>query len=483
MSHFLGTPARSHIWGLSESQGSNAVDEAKNLRKRLLSGPTVDIYVGPEKKHWSLHRNLLCHHSSYFEAEFQGHEVPKKQDTPRHRKLELADGDPRGFELLVKWLYQGHLDDASHMTDEKKYDYAVACHKLYQLCHKFDMILLKNLAMDAYRSNLHAAQLVPDANEMNDVYRNSPPKSPFRKLMAKIAARQIMDPGVKKDAETYRACFDGNADFAVEMVNAIRELSGGVLFDDPTAEENCAEWHDHRDGSACYLKGGVKSRQHLAGANVKPSALRSVKQNEDQQPVAPKSGVKRTLHIAELSSEKATPRKLNTSPQQSPVKTRPTPARKVLGPATHNSPAKLPDSQRHDRSATTKHDGQHDVNGTPRKLHSTAIRSSVTSESPKKPSNGITNGENTQSSKRFVTKPNEGPLLPKKPPKIHSNGVSDGASSGGIGADESPYLNGNNAYFDNINGIGSEAPSQSLGGDSDEAGKKQPPKLKRKAPD
>lgn len=256
MSHFVGTPARSRLWGLSNLHDMNEVAKAKHSRKRLLSGPTVDIYVGNERKHWSLHKNLLCHHSSYFETELRGHEVPKREDGPQHNKLELPDYDPRGFELLVKWLYQGHLDgDDAEMTDEKRYDYAVACHKLYQLCDKFDILLLKNLAMDAYRANLHLAQLVPDAEEITDIYRSSPPDSAFRKLMARIAARQIMDPGTEKDAEAYRVCFDGTPDFAVEMVNAIRQMSGGgMLFEDPTAGENCSEWHDHQDGGACHIR-------------------------------------------------------------------------------------------------------------------------------------------------------------------------------------------------------------------------------------
>ena len=275
MSHFVGTPARSHIWSLLESGGCNALTKAKNLRKRLLSGPTVDIYVGSEMKHWSLHRNLLCHHSSYFETEFQGHEVPRKQNGSQSNALELPNDDARGFELLVKWLYQGHLDDASHMTDDGKYEYAVACHKLYQLCDKFDMILLKNLAMDAYRLNLHAAQLVPDAEEINEIYRASNPDSRFRKLMAKIAARQVMDPEVDKDVESYRGCFEGNPDFAIEMVNAIRQMSGGMLFDDPTEGLDCAEWHDHRDGNVCHLKGGAKTRQRVQETKGKhPQNLR-----------------------------------------------------------------------------------------------------------------------------------------------------------------------------------------------------------------
>lgn len=280
MSSFLGTPSHSRVWALKHSESTNPLQHAKASRQRLLSGPIVDIYVGSEQKHWALHSNLLCHHSSYFETEFQGHEVQRKEPAPSHY---LPDDDPRGFELLVKWLYQGDLDDTSHMTDDDKYEYAVACHKLYQLCDKFDMIQVKNLAIgeyanqsltseatvysreqtnispcspDLYRQNLNAAQLVPDADEINEIYRASAPGSPFRKLMAKIAARQIMDPGVDKDAESYRVCFDGNPDFAIDMINSIRYMSGGILFDDPTYKNDCLQWHDHRDGSDCHKSKG-----------------------------------------------------------------------------------------------------------------------------------------------------------------------------------------------------------------------------------
>ncbi|RMY72695.1 hypothetical protein D0863_04332 [Hortaea werneckii] len=199
----------------------------------LLSGPLVDIYVGPDKRHWCLHRNLLCHHSTYFETEFEGHEVPKTMKADG-QKLDLPDDDPIGFELLVKWLYQGQLENSLQGTDEQKYEHALACYKLYLLCEKFDMIKLKNLAMDLYRQGLHEAQLVPDADEINEIYRRAPVGSPFRRLMTNISARQIMDNGARKDAESYRKCFFDNADFAVDMINAIRSMSGGMLFEDPT---------------------------------------------------------------------------------------------------------------------------------------------------------------------------------------------------------------------------------------------------------
>lgn len=263
MSAFVGSPARSHLWfaiGAGEVvEGTRKKDDAENLRKRLLAGPTVDIYVGGEKRHWSLHRNLLCHHSPYFEHELVGHEVPKKTKGGEN-KLELPEDDPKGFELLVKWLYQGTLAEVDGLTDEEKYEYAVACFKLYLLCDKFDMTQLKNAAMDRYRRALHEAQLVPDPDEINEIYRASSVNSPFRRLMMKIAARQIMDPEVDKDAESYRKCFENNPDFAVEMVNAIRYSSGGMLFADPTAGNVC-EYHDHSDGQNCHVKGKGKGEQ------------------------------------------------------------------------------------------------------------------------------------------------------------------------------------------------------------------------------
>ncbi|KAF1850583.1 uncharacterized protein K460DRAFT_18091 [Cucurbitaria berberidis CBS 394.84] len=232
--------------------------KAKLQRDRLLSGPMIDIYVGESRRHWSLHRNLLCHHSEQLEAELEG----DADGHNRKDKLELPDYDPAGFELLVKWLYQGKLDDVSDMPDtNQKYDYAVSCHKLYLLCDRFDMAQLKNVAMDQYRKGLNQAELVPDADEIDDIYRKSPTGSPFRQLMTRIAARQIMDPGSDRDVETYRQCFENNPDFAVDLVKAIRIGTGGMLFEDPTDPGNECEYHDHEDGPNCHIKGKAKAKQ------------------------------------------------------------------------------------------------------------------------------------------------------------------------------------------------------------------------------
>ena len=210
----------------------------------------IDVYVGQARRHWSLHRNLLSHHSQLLENELHGDEK-KKPDT-----LELLDYDPAGFELLLKFLYQGKLDDVSDIpTPHQKYDYAVSCHQLYLLCERFDLPQLKNIAIDQYRKGLNQAELVPDPDEINDIYRKSPVGSPFRVLMTRIAARQIMDPENLTDVGVYRECFEANPDFAVDLVSAIKAGTGGMLFDDPTEVSNECEYHDHEAGPNCYIKG------------------------------------------------------------------------------------------------------------------------------------------------------------------------------------------------------------------------------------
>jgi hypothetical protein len=229
----------------------------------LLSGPTVDVYLGKEKRHWRLHANLLSFHSEYLQRELQrqwdataGND--KKSDASLRfegLRLDLPDHDSRGFELLVKWFYQGRLGDVADIEDQQgKYDYAVACHRLYVLCEQFGMTKLMNRAMDQYRKGLRDASLVPDGEELADIYARSPPGSPFRTLMTRIAARQIMDPDSDKDAGDYRACFASNPDFAIQLINAIKDETGGLELKDPTEREGC-DYHEHADGTVCHISG------------------------------------------------------------------------------------------------------------------------------------------------------------------------------------------------------------------------------------
>ncbi|KAL9010955.1 MAG: hypothetical protein Q9173_004158, partial [Seirophora scorigena] len=177
----------------------------------------MDLYVGQSRRHWCLHRDLLCYHTSYFQGS------NGSNDNQKPGKIELLDEDPQAFELLVKWLYQGRLDDVSDMPMDKKWDYADVCQKLYILCERINMPQLKDVAIDQFRKGCNEAGLVPGPEEIKPIYATTPPHSPIRKLVSRIAARQIMDPDSSSDAGSYRLCFESSADFAIDVVAAIRQ--------------------------------------------------------------------------------------------------------------------------------------------------------------------------------------------------------------------------------------------------------------------
>lgn len=218
-----------------------------------------DFQVGESKRRYSVHRNLLCHHSEALELELTG------DGKKRPEVIDLGDYPVEAFELFLRWIYTGKLDDVSDIFEpHDKYNYAVSNHGLYRLCERFDMPQLKNVAMDQYRRGLFLSDLVPDPDELSQIYRQSPSGSPWRRLMTRIAARQIMDPESDRDVEAYRQCFADNADFAVDLISAIKQGANPTLFDDPTdpeVEDSCS-YHDHDgQGAGCHIKGKGKIQQ------------------------------------------------------------------------------------------------------------------------------------------------------------------------------------------------------------------------------
>ena len=78
-------------------------------RRAELLGSLIDIYVDESNTIGHSTVTSLCHHSEHLASILLPDETKKKAEN----KLDLLDDDPAGFELLVKWLYQGKLDDVS----------------------------------------------------------------------------------------------------------------------------------------------------------------------------------------------------------------------------------------------------------------------------------------------------------------------------------------------------------------------------------
>lgn len=245
-----------------------AMVHAESFPISLLTGPTISIFTGPERKQWTLHLKLLAHQSPFFASRTESDDD----------QLEYLDDNPLGWSLLVAYFYRSSLPPLSDFrSPNTKYEHAVACHSLYILCFRFSIPALANLAIDRLRRCLHTAHLVPDADEIHEMYNSSPEGSGMRNLMIRIAARQIMDPEVERDVQAYFGCFEKSPEFAVGLVREIRRLSGGVLFGNPNAGSGC-EYHEHAEGEACDGVGegevntGVSQLLFLATTDVGESS-------------------------------------------------------------------------------------------------------------------------------------------------------------------------------------------------------------------
>lgn len=127
------------------------------VAQRLLSGPLIEISVGAEQKRWHIHHNLLSRHSPYFREDDL---VNGEEKRIRDGRVDLPNEDPNAFRILVKWLYQGRIQDVTSLKKEQKWDYAFACQNLYMLCEKLGMRELKNQAIDQFRRGCFEYALV-----------------------------------------------------------------------------------------------------------------------------------------------------------------------------------------------------------------------------------------------------------------------------------------------------------------------------------
>jgi len=70
-------------------------------------GGVVKISIGPDKKMYNVHKNLICHHSEYFRTAYNGHWKEAEDG------VALDDINPAVFNIFVHWLYAQEVPSAA----------------------------------------------------------------------------------------------------------------------------------------------------------------------------------------------------------------------------------------------------------------------------------------------------------------------------------------------------------------------------------
>lgn len=145
----------------------------------------MKIYVGPERKQFTVHEDLLCDRLAFFKAAFTG-----RFKEGRDKCMDMPEDDPAAFAALVSWVYSGSLEcgcdsESQDSIINESEDELLWC-SLWVLADKINCDSLANAAIHTLRNCLyyreHREQKIC-AKTIEFVYSNTMENSALRNVI------------------------------------------------------------------------------------------------------------------------------------------------------------------------------------------------------------------------------------------------------------------------------------------------------------
>ena len=216
--------------------------------KELMGTEMVDLYVGPSKEHFRVHKTLLCAKIPYFYKMFKG-----KFTEASTNRAEFPEDSPESFDLLLGWVYQNTQRPLRFIEDIENNGMTKlswdAC-DFYNLVEKICLRPLQDRIMDIVRNFDNSTGALPAEGAIRKAYSKDYAPSPFRKYMSHWFAYILTkDKEGPWDIESYTQLITTNIDLARDVLRVLRQRSG--MIEDPCGLPNCY-FHSHDRGEPCY---------------------------------------------------------------------------------------------------------------------------------------------------------------------------------------------------------------------------------------
>jgi len=175
----------------------------------------VDIYVGPDSTHWTIHERLLTYHSPFFSEIFYADDKQEEKKKRGNKSYGLPDEDDYPFELLVGWLYSRSIRPPK---DEKDIGPLL---DLYLLSEKFQMKKLGLDIVELARDFYHSTSTYPGLRRVQYVYAETDEDNEMREMMVSSIARQLTTS--EKIPVHWATALQRNGQLAVDIIRAIQQ--------------------------------------------------------------------------------------------------------------------------------------------------------------------------------------------------------------------------------------------------------------------
>ena len=186
--------------------------------RRLITSKTVTLLVGPKRKAYTAHKDLLCRLIPYFSKAFNGTFTESSA-----AEIHLLDEDPSTIELFITWLYRGGT------VLVPKLDNIPILFNLYIMADKWCSVVLQNSVMTAMMSwfdksgmeGLQAIRMVVDF-----VYSSEDSAVDAPVILKSFLVQQGIELGASSamGSAEFRNICSTNGNFAVAVAHQYCEL-------------------------------------------------------------------------------------------------------------------------------------------------------------------------------------------------------------------------------------------------------------------
>jgi hypothetical protein len=173
----------------------------------------VKVYVGPERKLWTLPEHVLCK-IDYFKAAFKSGFKEGAE-----KEIDMPEDDPSTFGHLVDWLFCDSFTNAFKRERQNPNNQLILCN-LWLLADKLSVKELVKSTIKEMETVIKFDKLL--APETVDFfYKNTTKSLENRKQFVELAARRILDPDEFDESE-WTEVASCNLLFSADVMKKIR---------------------------------------------------------------------------------------------------------------------------------------------------------------------------------------------------------------------------------------------------------------------
>ncbi|KAL2064592.1 hypothetical protein VTL71DRAFT_3729 [Oculimacula yallundae] len=229
------------------------IDDERTFQQAMGS-EVVELIVGPEKKKFIVHKDLLCSKVPYFEKMFKG-----GYSEATNNSAAFPEDNVECFDLLLGWIYNGRLRaltaDTKNANGVRVISWSMS--DFYSFTDKICLPDLQDYALDLYINMAEKGNTLPDVSHIKELYKCSTANSGIRKFASasfrKALTLQDENLWLMDDMQKLLA---ENLDLRVDFLTSIRE---GEEVKDPRQVPRCT-FHQHGDRKGCYLEVGKETK-------------------------------------------------------------------------------------------------------------------------------------------------------------------------------------------------------------------------------